>query len=137
MLPPTRSTARAKKRLAGLPGGGGTPLAAGLEAALGLAEQIRRKGETPLVVLMTDGRANVARDGAPGRAKAMEDALLAAKRLRAAGVSVLAIDTAGAGRQEQPSPTARIAEAMGARYVKLPFVDARRVNDAVRAAAAR
>jgi magnesium chelatase subunit D len=33
MLPPTRSLVRAKRSLAGLPGGGGTPLAAGMDAA--------------------------------------------------------------------------------------------------------
>ena len=38
LLPPTRSLARAKRSLAGLPGGGGTPLAAGLDAAFALAE---------------------------------------------------------------------------------------------------
>ena len=35
LLPPTRSLVRAKRSLAALPGGGGTPLAAGLQAALG------------------------------------------------------------------------------------------------------
>ena len=33
LLPPTRSLVRAKRSLAGLPGGGGTPLAAGIDAA--------------------------------------------------------------------------------------------------------
>ena len=33
LLPPTRSLVRAKRSLAGLPGGGGTPLAAGIGAA--------------------------------------------------------------------------------------------------------
>ena len=66
VLPPTRSTARARRSLAGLPGGGGTPLASGLDAAAALADQVLRKGQSPLVVLMTDGRANVCRDGAGG-----------------------------------------------------------------------
>ena len=42
LLPPTRSLARAKRSLAGLPGGGGTPLAAGLDAAVALAEPTPR-----------------------------------------------------------------------------------------------
>ncbi len=137
ILPPTRSTARAKRRLAGLPGGGGTPLAAGLEATRMLTEQILRKGETPLIVLMTDGRANIAKDGAPGRPKAMADALLAARQMRGLGAAMLAIDTSGPGRAENPAPTQRIAEAMGASYIKLPVADARRVDAAVRAAAGR
>jgi len=33
LLPPTRSLVRARRSLSGLPGGGGTPLAAGIEAA--------------------------------------------------------------------------------------------------------
>ena len=63
LLPPTRSLARAKRSLAGLPGGGGTPLAAGLDAAFALSDSIRRKGQTPTVIVLTDGRANIARDG--------------------------------------------------------------------------
>ena len=67
VLPPTRSLVRARRCLAALPGGGGTPLAAGLDAACQLGEALRRKGRAPLVVLLTDGRANIARDGAAGR----------------------------------------------------------------------
>ncbi|WP_128566586.1 VWA domain-containing protein, partial [Methylobacterium crusticola] len=37
VLPPTRSLVRARRGLAGLPGGGGTPLAAGIAAAEALA----------------------------------------------------------------------------------------------------
>ena len=39
LLPPTRSLVQTKRRLGGLPGGGGTPLAAGLQAALELARR--------------------------------------------------------------------------------------------------
>ena len=89
LLPPTRSLARAKRSLAGLPGGGGTPLASAIDAARELADQIRRKGATPIVVLMTDGRGNIARDGSPGRARADMDALAAARQLRLAGITAL------------------------------------------------
>ena len=75
LLPPTRSLARAKRSLAGLPGGGGTPLAAGLDAAFALADSVRRKGQTPTVIVLTDGRANIARDGGQGRPRAEEDAM--------------------------------------------------------------
>ena len=47
LLPPTRSLARAKRSLAELPGGGGTPLAAAIDAAAALADAARRKGQTP------------------------------------------------------------------------------------------
>jgi magnesium chelatase subunit D len=134
VLPPTRSTARAKRRLAGLPGGGGTPLANGLDAAAALADQVRRKGLSPLLVLMTDGRANVCRDGRAGRARAMQEALDAGRRLSAAGVESLAIDTSAPSRRDETAPTQRLAEAMRARYVRLPAADARLVNEAVRGA---
>ncbi|WP_232630521.1 magnesium chelatase subunit D, partial [Methylobacterium sp. Leaf118] len=63
VLPPTRSLVRAKRALAGLPGGGGTPLAAGLDAAASLGLAVRRAGGTPVIIVLTDGRANVARSG--------------------------------------------------------------------------
>ena len=129
-LPPTRSTARARRALAELPGGGGTPIAAGLDAALTLAEAVRRKGQTPLIVLMTDGRANIARDGTPGRARATRDALDAARRIRASRFAALAIDAGGPASRDEAARG--LAEAMSARYLKLPLADAARLNDAVR-----
>jgi len=137
VLPPTRSTARARRRLAGLPGGGGTPLANGLDAAAALADQVRRKGQSPLLVLMSDGRANVCRDGTAGRARAMEEALDAGRRLSAAGVHSLAIDTSAPSRRDETAPTQKLAAAMRARYVRLPVAEAALVNEAVRGALPR
>ena len=133
LLPPTRSLARAKRSLAGLPGGGGTPLASAIDAAAALAEQIKRKGETPIVVLLTDGKANIARDGTAGRGPAASDALDAASQLRSIGVSVLLVDTA-----PQPQSSAeQLAAAMGAQYLALPYGGAQSLNEAVRAVAGR
>ncbi len=130
LLPPTRSLVRAKRALAGLPGGGGTPLAAALDAALALADVARRRGESPLVVLLTDGRANVALDGTGGRVRAEADALLAASRLRAAGVPALLIDTS-----PQPQAQAsRLAQHMHATYLPLPQAGAQAMSRAVLAA---
>jgi magnesium chelatase subunit D len=130
LLPPTRSLTRAKRSLSGLPGGGGTPLAAGLDAAMVLADAIRRKGQTPSVIVLTDGRANVARDGSPGRPRAEEDAKLAAQSLRAAGIASVLIDTSA-----RPSPAgAEIAASMNARYLPLPYADAAALSKAVKAA---
>ncbi len=132
LLPPTRSLVRAKRCLSGLPGGGGTPLAAALLAAAQLAEAVRRRGDTPLVVLLTDGRANVTLDGIGGRAQAEAEALDSARRLRALGCAVLLIDTS-----PQPTPAAaRLAEALRGRYLPLPYADATRLSLAVRAATA-
>ncbi len=131
LLPPTRSLARARRSLAGLPGGGGTPLAAGIDAALRVADAARRRGETPTVVLLTDGRGNVARDGSPGRERAAAEALDAARSLRAEGVRALLLDTA-----RRPSDAARaLADALGALYVPLPHADAATISGAVRAVA--
>ena len=130
LLPPTRSLARAKRSLAGLPGGGGTPLASALETAHKLAGQIARSGDTPVVVLLTDGRANIARDGSPGRGKAGEDALVAARALALEQFSCLLIDTSA-----QPQPTAQVlAQAMRAHYLPLPYADAQGMSKAVRLA---
>jgi len=129
LLPPTRSLARAKRCLAGQAGGGGTPLACGLDAALALALTLRRRGDTPLLVLLTDGRANVARDGSAGRARAGSDATAAARAIREAGVSALLLDIS-----VQPHPQARaLADDMGATYLPLPHADAGRVSETVRA----
>ncbi len=132
LLPATPSLVRAKRSLAGLPGGGPTPLAAGLDAATALAEEARRRGRTPLLVLLTDGRANIARDGKPGRPQAEADSLAAAMPIRRASVPALLVDTA-----PRPHPFARkLAEAMGARYLPLPAADAARLSDAVAGARA-
>ncbi|RTL45714.1 MAG: magnesium chelatase subunit D [Burkholderiales bacterium] len=131
LLPPTRSLARARRSLASLPGGGGTPLAAGLEAAwlLGCGVQARDGGRAVLVFL-TDARANIARDGSPGRTQAAQDALTVAARLRAEGLASLLIDTS-----PRPEPAAMaLAQAMGARYVPLPHGQAAQVHGAVAAA---
>ncbi len=131
LLPPTRSLVRAKRGLAGLPGGGGTPLAAGIEAGAILADGVRRRGGTPTLVLLTDGQANVGRDGSGGRVQAAADATLAARLVRAAGHAALMIDTA-----PRPNPASRaLAEAMGARYLALPRADAAAVSRSVRALA--
>ncbi|MFN9738432.1 MAG: VWA domain-containing protein [Pseudomonadota bacterium] len=130
LLPPTRSLVRAKRSLAGLPGGLGTPLAGALDAATALALQVRRAGHAPTVVLLTDGQANVARDGTPGRERAEADALAAARALRAANVATLFVDIAPRANPK----AARLATAMGARYLALPHADARALSSVVIAA---
>ena len=129
LLPPTRSLARAKRSLAGLPGGGGTPLASGLDAAFALADSVKRKGQTPSVIVLTDGRANIARDGAPGRPRAEADATSAARALAAAGFASVLVDTS-----QRPGPSgAQLAKDMGARYLPLPHADASMLAKAVKA----
>lgn len=131
VLPPTRSLARARRLLAGLAGGGGTPLAAGADAALALADVVRRAGDAPVLVFFTDGRPNVSRTGEGGREQAEADALAAARAVRIAGIAAVVIDTA-----PRPSPfAARFAAEAGARCIPLPDAGAREVGAAVRRAA--
>ena len=130
LLPPTRSLVRARRCLAALPGGGGTPVASGLDLAREVIEAAQHGGSTPLLVLLTDGRANVGRDGQGGREKALDDALAAARAIAVTQCAALLIDTA-----PQPAPAARrIAEAMRARYLALPHAAAHTVSAAVRGA---
>ena len=130
LLPPTRSLARARRSLAELPGGGGTPLAAGLNAARELAEAARARGRTPFVVVLTDGRPNIALDGSAVRARAEADATSAAKAIGLARIAAAFVDISARPRPEG----ATLAAAMGAHYLPLPRADAATMHAAVRAA---
>ncbi len=133
LVPPTRSLVRARRLLAELPGGGGTPLAAGIDAANLLAAQAFARGRTPTIVLMSDGRANVALNGEGGREAAQRDAIAASRRLRARTLRVLFFDTS-----MRPEPLAvSLAKEMGAAYLPLPQADARLVAAAVAREGAR
>ena len=128
LLPPTRSLVRAKRSLAGLPGGGGTPLASGIDLGMLLADSVKRRGGTPVLILMTDGRANVARDGTGGRPRAGEESLAAARVVRSLEITALVIDTS-----PRPQPQGReLAQEMGAVYLPLPHADAGSLSQAVR-----
>jgi len=130
LLPPTRSLARVRKSLTRLPGGGGTPLAAGVRLAQDLAQQVARKGDAPVLVFLTDGQANVALDGAGDRVKANADAMASAQALRECGYACIVVDTS-----PRPQPrAAAFAQALGARYLPLPAADAQRLSKAVQAA---
>lgn len=127
LLPPTRSLQRARRGLADLAGGGGTPLAAALAEALLVADQVRRSGGTPLLVFLTDGKANIARDGTADRARAQRDADAGARALKLAGLRSLMIDLS----DRRSGPAASLAAAMGAEYLPLPHADATRIAASV------
>ncbi len=132
VLPPTRSLVQVKRRLAGVPGGGGTPLAGALQLAEAVALRARGRGLSPVVALLTDGRANIALDGTPGRARAEVEAAQAARSLRAQGFPAVVIDTAA-----RPQDGLRVlAAGMGATYLALPRADAARLSLALEAALA-
>ena len=127
MLPPTRSLVQTKRRMAGLPGGGATPLAHGLQMALAVGMQARARGLTPTIALLTDGRGNIALDGSANRVQAEEDAQKLATSIRASGLPALVIDTAN-----RPQPAlAALARALDAPYLALPRADAYKLSAAL------
>jgi magnesium chelatase subunit D len=127
LLPPTRSLVQTKRRLAALPGGGGTPLAHGLEAALTLSLTARGRGLTPTLVLLTDGRANIDRQGKVDRPQAATDAQTIARAIRGQGIDALVIDT---GNRPEPALSS-LSQTLNATYLPLPRADARRLSAAV------
>jgi magnesium chelatase subunit D len=129
LLPATRSLVRAKRAMTGLPGGGGTPLALALKMAHEQAAQLQRQGVTPILVVLSDGRANVTLQGLGGRAQAQTDALNWGQQWRLSGHRALWIDTS-----LQPDAQAQhLASSMGASYLPMPQVQAQRMAVAMAA----
>jgi magnesium chelatase subunit D len=101
LLPPTSSVELAARRLASLPTGGRTPLEAGLARARRVldAEAVRDPRRRPLLVVVTDGRANAA--GGPSgrgtppvpRGDPFDMAIAEARALADHGVAAIVIDT--------------------------------------------
>lgn len=127
LLPATRSLVRAKRAMTGLPGGGGTPLALALKMAHEQAALLQRQGVTPLLVVLSDGRANVTLQGLGGRVQAQADAQNWGQQWRSSGHRALWIDTS-----MQPDAQAQqLAATMGASYLPMPQVQAQRMAHAM------
>ena len=129
-LPPSRSLVQTKRRLAGLPGGGATPLADALRIALATAEKARGHGMTPTLAFLTDGRGNIALDGTANRAQAAVEATQLARAIAAKGIAALMIDTS-----LRPKPQlGELSAQMGATLIALPRADARSLSATLSAA---
>ena len=127
LLPPTRSLVQTKRRLAALLGGGPTPVAAGLQLALLTARQVRARGMAPVLVLLTDGRANIALDGTAGRLQAGDDAQAMARAIATEALPSIIIDTSF-----MPSSTlGALGREMRAQVLPLPRADAGRIAGAL------
>ena len=130
VLPPTSSVETAARRLAELPAGGRTPLAAGLLRAAEVlaAERIRDPSRRPLLVVVTDGRATSGAPGAVTRAATLlQDVAsvvvdceygpvrlgLAAGLADALGGSVIRLDELAAAGLVQTVRNARVRQAAG------------------------
>jgi len=115
VLPPTGSVDLARERLEEIPTGGRTPLAGGLALAREvIAREMRARRDTlPLLVLVSDGRANVA----PAGGLPLEEAFAAASQIREDGVPSIILDTdSGLIRIGHGQA---LADALGARHLLL------------------
>jgi len=118
-LRPTGSVEVARARLTELPTGGRTPLAAGITAALTLAQH---PADRPLLVLVSDGRATAGPEGIDPLVAAKE----AAAEVRRRGVPAVVVDAEDG--HTRLGLAAELAEAMGARYLTLPQLTAATVR---------
>ncbi|HEX8423815.1 MAG TPA: magnesium chelatase ATPase subunit I [Pyrinomonadaceae bacterium] len=124
LLAPSQSSALAKRLLDALPVGGATPLTSGLLRALEVCERAARQGTQRIVLLVfTDGRANVPRDGrmsgdrAGVRRQITKEVAAIGFALQRLGVAPVVVDTQNrftAGGEGQA-----LAQALGGRYVHL------------------
>src|SRR5664280_2042472 len=124
VLPPTSSVEVGAARLAALPTGGRTPLAAGLLRAADVlrVERMRDPRRRPLVVLLTDGRATAG--GAVG------DALRAADHLARSGAATVVVDCESGPVRLGLAP--RLAVALGGECLRLDELAADAISGLVR-----
>ena len=90
LLPPCSSVDLAMKRLRELPTGGKTPLSSGLAKGLStLQAEIKKDAETkPIMVLISDGRANVSMGG-----RIKEELMAVSEQARMSGIHTVVVDT--------------------------------------------
>ena len=128
ILPPTNSVDLAQVHLQEMPTGGRTPLSAGLFKALEIieTERIKDRDVLPLLVLLSDGRGNVAL----GQDSPLDEAYAAAGIIGDDKIPSVVVDTESGfinlGMVQS------VAEAMGAQYLKLEDLRADSLAEAVR-----
>ncbi|NFV78822.1 magnesium chelatase subunit D family protein [Magnetospirillum aberrantis] len=116
VLPPTGSVERAARLLADLPVGGRTPLSSGLEETSKLLDQARRRDPhvLPLVLVLTDGRANAGLGDGPPHEEALRVAAALGQRHPQARFVVVDTEAPGMIRLELAR---KLALALGADYL--------------------
>lgn len=128
LMPPTRSVEIAKRLIDALPSGGGTPLAAGLVRSLSLTRLARlRKMSRSMVVVFTDGRANVGIE--PDSGSIAEELKQVGAIYQAEGVASVVIDTRS--RFISGGEAQELARKLGGRYLYLPRADSTSIYKAV------
>jgi Mg-chelatase subunit ChlD len=156
-LPPTSDKEKAKRMLQRLPVGGRTPLSKGLSVAQQTLKKyaLKMKNEILLLVVLSDGKANVTMNslGAMEEAReevltyqglmgkyqlpsfcelvyshALQEATQVAAEIRRSGVKSVVIDTAISGRKGQMS---KLCASLGGRYFEMEELQADRLVDIV------
>ena len=128
LLPPSQSVELARRAIDTLPTGGGTPIAAALLAALDVAGQARGRGIMQTVlVLLTDGRANIGLRG--DRAGITEELRLLGGQIAEAGIHALVIDTQRSYLSRGEART--LAGYLGGDYVYLPNAQSEQIASVV------
>ena len=125
LMPPTQSVELARHALDLLPTGGGTPLASALLLADDVARQARQRGvQQTVLVLLTDGRANV-----PARAGVVvrDELTQIGRYLAASPIRIMVVDTQRAYLSR--GEAARLAEMLGGEYAYLPGADGARIAE--------
>ncbi|QLK25515.1 VWA domain-containing protein [Natrinema zhouii] len=124
LLPPTDSVSLAARHLKNLPSGDRTPLPAGLETSRRVLE--RADTDASVVVLVTDGRANVA-DGSPTNATRT-----AARALATGDTRVIVVD---AGDDSRAGLSELVASETGGELVALESLSVETIRAAAETAA--
>ena len=132
VLPPTDSPKLAQRRLDNLPTGGRTPMAQALADAHTLIRQQRHRSPDtpPLLVVVSDCRANVSLRNVMKDADPFEQALHVCESLRQDEVQSIALDPAP--RSNRFGLARRIADALGGEYIPLDELRATTISAAVR-----
>ena len=95
ILQPTTSLTLAQKKLKALPTGGATPFADGLMKAWRLMkiERLKDKGIRPLLVILSDGEANVPHDKKRKLTEVTEELYTIAEQIGQDNIATISIDT--------------------------------------------
>ena len=134
VLPPTGSAKLAQQRLDNLPTGGRTPMAKALADAQRLIKQQKQRSPDtpPLLVLVSDCRANVGMSDGKSGGDPFDDALRMCAELRQDKVRAIVLDPAP--RSNRFGLVERIADALGGEYIPLDELRADAIRSAVRQA---
>ncbi len=131
VMPPTRNFARARRCVEELYIGGCTPLATGLLEGLRLAEteRLRNPATKPILIVLTDGLANIDLSGNMRHDTPQRDALHVAQEIATRQIPTVMIDTnpyltvTNDAGEKMPSPCRELARMLEADYYQysLPY----------------